>query len=93
MRIKKTICIASAILLAVTVAGIALLRNRPTSKGDPTRMTEEDPEQSSESAPAEVPIPKDASHGKMNQLDLDVRDLAPKSSPAQVVDEQVLTYS
>ena len=43
MKINKRLSVALIItvLLAITVAGISLWKNRPTSKGDPSRMTEE----------------------------------------------------
>ena len=92
MRITKTLYIAlvSAILLAIAVAGISLWNIRPTSKGDPSRMTEE-MEESEEPTHDEilVPMTKEIS-AQSGELDLDVLDLVPKPSPAQVVDGQVI---
>lgn len=92
MRITKTLYIAlvSAILLAIAVAGISLWNNRPTSKGDPSRMTEEMYESEKTSDNEIFPPTIQETKAQTNELDLDVRDLAPKPSPAQVVDEQVI---
>lgn len=93
MKINKRLSVALIItvLLAITVAGISLWKNRPTSKGDPSRMTEE-MEESEEPTHDENPVPMAIeTSAQTNELDLDVLDLAPKPSPAQVVDGQV-TY-
>lgn len=93
MKINKRLSVALIItvLLAITVAGISLWKNRPTSKGDPSRMTEE-MEESEEPTHDEnlVPMAIETS-AQTKELDLDVLDFAPKPSPAQVVDGQV-TY-
>lgn len=92
---KKTskiirIVLAAVILLTVVGSGIALWQTRPTSKGDPSRMTEE-PFASEEPTGENLPLPTiRETQTETKELDLDVRDLAPKTSSARVLDGQVL---
>ena len=82
--------IAVAMLLALVVSGVSLWRNRPTSKGDPSQMTEE---RFAPETPTDEDIPLPAireTQTETKELDLDVRDYAPQNAPARVVDEQIV---
>ena len=84
------IVLAVVILLTVVGSGIALWQTRPTSKGDPTKIAEESVE-SGEGAVSDIPAPAGQTPpSQTKELDLDVRDLAPKTSSARVLDGQVL---
>ena len=84
------IVLAAVILLTVVGSGIALWQTRPTSKGDPTKIAEESVK-SDENAASDIPSPAGQTPpSQTKELDLDVRDLAPKTSSARVLDEQII---
>lgn len=88
MRKKKIILILSAVALlsAVAVTGILLGKDRSVTEDTPVRIAEGEPERPA----GNIPAPTDRKQSGTGNLDLDVRDLAPKPVTGYVVGEEII---